>query len=73
MKRTNASYEIINSITLRGYEIVLGRGLINPNCYVTWLCSNGNDYYWGHYFQDEVAAIKDFGKRIMDEADAPWF
>jgi hypothetical protein len=61
-KRTNNEYEICLAIdTGKNEEVVLGKA--NEEDYVTWICVNGNDYYWGHYFDNLKDALKDFIKR----------
>lgn len=65
--RTNVGYIITDSCRVGdGLEVVMG---YNAKQSVTWLCKNGEDYYWGHYFDDPRAALKDYGKRIMEEAE----
>lgn len=65
--RINAGYTIVESCAIDDeLEVVLGE---RRGKYVTWRCRNGEDYYWGHYFDDPRAALKDYGKRIMEEAD----
>ena len=39
----------------------------NPNSFVTWKCKGQDDYYWGHYFTNLLAAQKDFCKRALEE------
>ena len=64
--RTNAGYIIISSVIIGESEFVLG---VNHESgqFVTWKCSNGNYYYWGHYFTDEFAAQKDLIERAQKE------
>lgn len=67
MKRTNANYEIIKSITIHDREIVLGENKnfeVSP--YVTWI-HDGEAYYWGHYLSNYDDAIMDFVTRVIDE------
>lgn len=55
-KRSCEGYEIIESRTIGGSEIVIGHNPRAANAYVCWYCKNGNDYYWGRYTNDiEVA------------------
>ncbi len=66
MKRNNAGYEIISSVTIGDGEIVLGKKpteSIVP--YVTWYCRNRTDYYWGRYFENEADALRDFCERSL--------
>lgn len=61
-KRTNNEYEIIFAIdTGNNEEVVLGKA--NEENFVTWVCFNGNDYYWGHYFNNLGDALRDLLKR----------
>ncbi|MBE7048464.1 MAG: hypothetical protein E7393_03720 [Ruminococcaceae bacterium] len=65
--RTNEGYIITNSITIGESEIVLGVHEKQPNMFVTWECSNKNNYYWGHYKIDLLAAQRDFCERALDK------
>lgn len=63
--RTNAGYVIIRACSIDSrLEVVLGS---NAHQCVTWLCKDGEDYFWGHYFNNFMAALSDFGKRITEE------
>jgi len=64
--RTNAGYTITDSITIGDTEFVLGVDKEAPDTYVTWRCSNGNYYFWGHYTSDLLAAKKDLLERAGD-------
>ena len=64
--RTNAGYTITDSITIGDTEFVLGVNEKAPDPYVTWWCSNGNYYFWGHYTSDLMAAKKDLLERAGD-------
>ncbi len=68
--RKNAGYIITNHITIGDSEIVLGVHETKPNMFVTWECSNKNDYYWGHYFTDLCSAQCDFCERGAEKAKA---
>ena len=60
--RVNNEYKIVLSQSMGDkWEVVLGKA--NDEDYVTWLCMDGNDYYWGHYFDNLTDALKDFIKR----------
>lgn len=61
--RTNAGYTITDSITIGQTEIVIGhkKGAFAP--YVTWECTGGNNYYWGHYLLNRREAEKDLLER----------
>lgn len=65
--RKNVGYIITNSITIGDSEIVLGVHEKLPNEFVTWECKDKNDYFWGHYFSNHLAAQKDFLKRGLDK------
>lgn len=61
----NAGYEIYSSFRYGLDEIVLGvcteRGV---GKYVTWIHTpDKDDYCWGHYFNTEKMACKDFIER----------
>ena len=64
--RENAGYEIICALTVGDREIVLGKN--GNRQWVTWECKDGSDYYWGHYWIDELEAKADFGNRIAELA-----
>lgn len=71
MKRNNAGYEIISSISIGDGEIVLGKKpteSIVP--YVTWHCRNRTDYFWGRYFEKEADALRDFCERSLCEINS---
>ena len=68
--RKNQGFIIVNQITIGGAEFVLGVHEKNPNSFVTWKCKGKDDYYWGHYFTNLLAAQKDFCKRALEEIKA---
>ena len=47
-ERSNCGYTIVQSLTIGDCEFVLGHNPEAPNPYVTWKCSNGDYYFWGH-------------------------
>lgn len=67
--RKNVEYIIINAIrTAPNTEVVLGEYLnADQNMWVTWICQNGKDYFWGHYFTDEKSATINFLERALLE------
>lgn len=65
--RRNAGYTILQAQTVGNQEIVLGENLNAPDPYVTWMCRNGTDYFWGHYFSTLLSASRDYMKRINEE------
>ena len=40
-------------------EFVLGVSEHKPAMFVTWACTEGNNYFWGHYHDDLLKAKKD--------------
>ena len=68
--RTNAGYIITDCVHIGETEFVLGVHEKNPNSFVTWKCKGKDDYYWGHYFTNLLAAQKDFCKRALEEIKA---
>ncbi len=67
--RMNQSFQVMDSITVGKSEFVLGVNLNAPSSYATWQCMNGDNYFWGHYFTNEIAAKQDLCKRAMLEVD----
>lgn len=65
--RINQGYLITSSIHVGAAEYVLGVNAKAPNQFVTWKCSNGKDYDWGHYFSNQFAAEKDLVARAQEE------
>lgn len=66
-KRINAGYEIFDSIKIGKAEFVVGKNTHAPSQYVTWECSNGDNYFWGHYFSDRSEALRDMYSRAEAE------
>lgn len=66
-KRINQGYEIIQSIDVGSAEFVLGVNVKAPGQYVTWKCSNKDNYYWGHYMNSRLAAIRNLCERALEE------
>ena len=69
-KRTNAGYEIIETISLPNEEYVLGvkTTTFNEQAYVTWVYVDGT-YYYGHYLYDYDVALKDLYERAKNELE----
>ena len=69
-KRTNAGYEIIETISLPNEEYVLGdrTTTFNEQAYVTWVYVDGM-YYYGHYLNDYDVALKDLYDRVKNELE----
>ena len=67
-KRENAGYTIVGSMEIGNKEIVLGQMDSQYGTkFVTWECTGGGNYYWGHYFDNELEAKADFCRRSMEE------
>lgn len=66
-QRENIGYIITDSVTLGETEFVLGVHKDNPNRFVTWACTNGTNYFWGHYLTSREAAEKDLVSRLNDQ------
>ncbi len=58
-RRINAGYEIIQSVPVGNTEFVLGQSIYTGAQFVTWECTGGNNYFWGHYFETKERAIAD--------------
>ena len=67
-QRSNAGYVITQSIHVKDSEFVLGEHP-ESGMYVTWLCKNGSDYFWGHYCDNYYNALKDLCERATQEVD----
>ena len=65
----NAGYIITSSVHVGKSEFVLGISTKAPGQFVTWKCSGGTDYDWGHYFSDQFAAEKDLVARAQEEIE----
>lgn len=65
-ERKNAGYTITDSIHIGKAEFVIGNLPKVPSPYVTWECSGGTNYFWGHYFPDRRSAEKN----LLDRAQA---
>lgn len=67
--RTNAGYTIIEAVRIDDQlEVVLGKMETSLGAmFVTWQCSGGDNYFWGHYFGNESAAARrDLFSRVLD-------
>ena len=67
--RMNQGYMIIEVVRINTIlEVVLAQ--INTGCdtqYVTWQCTDGQNYYWGHYFMNDFnAARHDLFSRVLE-------
>ncbi|PWJ47800.1 hypothetical protein [Faecalicatena contorta] len=66
-ERVNAGYVITSSVQIGETEFVLGVHKTSPDQFVTWKCTNGVDYYWGHYTDNLLSATKDLCQRGLEE------
>lgn len=66
-ERINAGYTITDSIHIGNAEFVIGEHPKAPDPYVTWECSGGNNYFWGHYFSDRKSAEMNLLERAQAE------
>lgn len=63
--RINAGYRIIEShMKPNGDELVIGHHEKAPQPYVCWWCSDGTNYYWGHYCSSYEEAREDMFERL---------
>lgn len=67
--RMNAGYVITGSIHVGDVEFVIGTSSTAPSQFVTWECKGGDNYYWGHYMSDELAAVGDLLERAGQELE----
>ena len=66
-EKNNAGYSIIEEISLRGNNYVMGHNPNAPSPYVTWAYVEDRDYYtFGHYFSNKTDACADMIKRAME-------
>ena len=70
----NQNYVVLKSAILENKGVVFAENKNAPQPFVTWRChveidKNGQkdfNFYWGHYFSDKSAALKDFKNRIEE-------
>lgn len=67
MGRINEGYTITDSLFIGKVEFVIGYHPTAPAPYVTWMCKDGTDYYWGHYCASRRGAEEDLLQRATDE------
>ena len=71
----NQGYIIRRSVLFdNGRGFALGENPKAPNPFVTWQFTQEDgkrDYYWGHYHNEEGAALGDFNRRVFDYERQP--
>lgn len=70
--RINVGYVIVSNIVVGEFEFVLGHNPKAPSPFVTWEYSPRSGYYWGHYFEDELAAVQDLIDRAQSSLPTLW-
>lgn len=76
--RLNADYVIIKSETYyespegNVHEVVIGYNKKAVAKFVTWECINEKNYHWGHYFDNEDDALKDYHERLSNKYKRPF-
>lgn len=75
MVKTNAGYTIWESKMYRTQEngdnyVVLAENE-KTGMWVTWECTNGTDFYWGHYYKSQTEATRDYYNRLADKYNVP--
>ena len=66
-QRQNQGYIITDSIHIGKVEFVIGEHPKAPSPFVTWECSGGNNYFWGHYYPDRRSAEQNLLSRAQAE------
>lgn len=67
--RMNAGYVITDSVHVGDMEFVLGVSNTAPAQFVTWACKGDDNYFWGHYQTDYIAAVRDLLARASQELE----
>lgn len=78
--KINAGYHIMQYEVYREgvapsgieYKNAVVLGLNKKGMWVTWEWSNSSEFFWGHYFESENDARKDYHARLMNNYDLPW-
>lgn len=68
-ERKVAGYTIVQSLHIGKAEFVIGHHPSAPNPYATWECSNGDNYFWGHYFNTRIEADRDLLTRASNQLE----
>lgn len=66
-ERKNIGYRITDSIHIGDTEYVIGVHEKDPNRFVTWACTDGSNYFWGHYLTSREDAERDLVKRAGEQ------
>lgn len=66
--RVNEGYRILEAVRIdTSLEVVMGQLETSHGMhYVTWRCTNGNNYYYGHYFSNYDECRRDLFKRVLE-------
>ena len=66
--RVNEGYRIIETVRIdTSLEVVMGQLETSYGMqYVTWRCTNANNYYYGHYFGNYEECRRDLFKRVLE-------
>lgn len=67
--RVNAGYRIIETVRIdTSLEVVMGQNMSDQGTpYVTWLCRNATDYYWGNYRDDYDDCRRHLFERVLNQ------
>lgn len=66
-KRSHQEYEVTETCTVEGIELVIGHNPSAPNPYVCWYCKNDTDYYWGYYTNELQTAREKLVERYREK------
>lgn len=59
-------FEEYTSLDPGKHYIVLAQNVLT-NEWVTWDCTDGNSFFWGHYFQNTKDALYDYYFRLSSK------
>ncbi len=65
--RINQNFAITEAVRVGNAEFVLGENTKAPNSFVTWQCRDGDDNFFGHYFNSRLSAQKDLYYRAVED------
>lgn len=63
-------YELYRQYEGRQYFVVLAKNE-KTGMWATWECTDGHDFYWGHYFNSELEAWCDYHQRLVLKYTTP--